>query len=180
MPHLDLKLRYWPDEVLKYPCDEWEWETKEEVEAIGNQMIAIMFAANGYGLSGNQIGFTQRIFVMRDPESEGKGLIFVNPEMIDYGHHTNTDYEGCLSLPTQRLKIERSTRVEFEFDDLENPGQKPHWVFEGLNARCIQHEMDHLNGILIFDHINSNLAQKSFLDKYAKDVKQARRKGLYL
>ena len=74
--------------------------------------------------------------------------------------------------------IARAEWVEFDFDNPDDPDESLHWRFEGMNARCVQHEVDHLNGILIFDHINSNLVQKSFLEKYAKVKKQAGRKGL--
>lgn len=175
----DLRLRYYPDSVLKTVCRECRMPT-DEIQSLGSKMLEIMFENNGYGLSANQVGVTTRLFVMRDPENENLGLIFPNPTIEEYGTHKELDFEGCLSLPMQRTKLERFKRVEFTFDDIEEPGERKQWSFEGVNARCVQHELDHLNGILLFDHIKSNLSQKSFLERYAKDMKQARRKGKYL
>jgi peptide deformylase len=184
----DLQLRYWPDPCLRKECDECSHTPAERIE-IGEQMIEIMYAYNGYGLSAPQVGLNCRIFVMRTPEmadrpthlsipSERKGLIFVNPIILDRSSRMVEDWEGCLSLLTQRTKVDRYTEVTIEYSD---PTQAscskygpPHnierttWTAKGLDARCVQHEIDHLNGIMIFDHINSNLSKKLFLEKYFK------------
>lgn len=148
------------------------------MQEIGRRMLEICDENRGYGLSGNQVGLKERIFVMREPETK-LGIIFVNPEVTTDFSHSNLDYEGCLSLPMQRVKIKRFSNLKIEYDDPNGYGRITQ-EFSGMNARCIQHEMDHLDGILLMDHINSNLGLKSFLEKYAKDMKQARRKGLYL
>lgn len=184
----DLQLRYWPDPCLRKECDECSHTPAERIE-IGEQMIQIMYAYNGYGLSAPQVGLNCRIFVIRTPEmadrpthlsipSERKGLIFVNPVILDRSNRMVEDWEGCLSLLTQRTKVDRYTEVTIEYSDPTQAGSPKYgppknidrltWTAKGLDARCVQHEIDHLNGIMIFDHINSNLSKKLFLEKYFK------------
>lgn len=174
-----LRLRYHPDPSLRVKCTECEWPI-EERRRIGKEMIDIMFDHNGMGLAAPQVGLNQRLFVMRDPHEPARrshGMIFSNPEIVEHGHDKPNDFEGCLSLLSVKTKIKRWHWVEFGFDDLEEPGERLVWRFEGVNARCVQHEIDHLDGILIFDHINSNLVQKLFLERYAKARKAAGRRG---
>ena len=185
---LPLSLKYWPDPCLKKECNECSHTPAERIE-IGEQMIEIMYAYNGYGLSAPQVGLDCRIFVMRTPEmadrpshltiqSERKGLIFVNPVILERGTRTAKAWEGCLSLLTQQTQVERATEVTIEYSDptvldIHKYGpsrniERLTWTAKGLDARCVQHEIDHLNGIMIFDHINSNLSRKLFLEKYFK------------
>src|SRR5271165_2421229 len=168
MPSLNLSLRYYPDPVLKTVCSDCNWDLDER-RRIGHEMLEIMFAHHGYGLSAPQVGLTSNFFVMRDPDKPNgaPGLVFANPEITDLSNKKVTAPEGCLSLLSMKTHIARAQWVEFEFDDPDVEDNRLHWRFESINARCVQHEIDHLNGILIFDHINSNLVQKSFLAKYA-------------
>lgn len=171
-----LQLKYWPDKVLRTKCIECIW-TEEERKRIGNEMLEIMFAYNGYGLSAPQVGLTKRIFVMRDPHAESKGLIFTNAKIITLSEEKNKQWEGCLSLLSHKVMLSRANSVEVEFDAMDPyrdslSQERCSWTFTGIDARCIQHEIDHLNGIMIFDHINGNLAQKLFLEKYAKSKKK--------
>ena len=179
MPSLNLNLRYYPDPVLKTVCSDCNWDLKERL-ATGREMIEIMHSHHGYGLSAPQVGLTSNFFVMRDPDrlDNISGLVFANPEITDLSNKKISLPEGCLSLLSMRTVIARAEWVEFDFDNPEDPDERLHWRFESMNARCVQHEVDHLNGILIFDHINSNLVQKSFLEKYTKKKIQAGRKGL--
>jgi len=143
-------------------------------------MIDIMFDHNGIGLAAPQVGLDQRLFVMRDPHDpihKSAAHIFSNPVLEEHGHDKPEDFEGCLSLLSVKTKVKRWHWVEFSFDDLEEPGQRLTWRFEAINARCVQHEIDHLDGILIFDHINSNLVQKMFIEKVLKAKKAAGRRG---
>lgn len=171
-----LSLRYWPEACLRGVCADCCCSS-EERKRIGTKMLKIMFDNCGYGLAAPQVGLDCRIFVMRDPHNTSRGLIFVNPEIVELGSTKINDTEGCLSLLGQRTFVERASSIEFEFDDLDNPGQRLHWRFEGLNARCVQHEIDHLNGIMIFDHIKSTIARKMFLDRYGKARKKHDRIG---
>lgn len=171
----DLSLRYYPDPALRVKCTACTW-TMEERTRIGKDMIRIMFNKEGYGLAAPQVGLDQRIFVMRDPNSMS-GLIISNPVITNWGPKKLTDWEGCLSLLGQKAKLSRCTDITVEFDDPVLEGKRFCKGFSGLAARCVQHEIDHLDGILIFDHLQSNLAKKIFLEKYAKARKKYARLG---
>lgn len=166
-----LSLKYWPNPILRTVCT--EMLDTSQADAIGQRMIQIMFENNGLGLSAPQVGLTERIFVMRDPDNHKKGLVFTNPVIVSNGNQEDRAEEGCLSYPDQRVIITRKKSIDVEFDvptgyELPVGDDRITWHFEGLDARCIQHEIDHLNGIMIFDHIKSNLMRQISLDKYAK------------
>lgn len=161
---LNLSLKFYPEPCLQKAC--WTCHRSiEEVKEIGEEMIRIMFENDGYGLSAPQVGLTERLFVMRDPTDRTKGIIIVNPIIIAR-QGIWVENEGCLSLPGVRVKISRATRIDIDFDGPEDRRTTQH--VEGWDARCIQHEIDHLDGIIIFDHIKSNLGKRLFLDKYYK------------
>lgn len=162
-------LKFYPDKILRTPCKICTNDYKERLR-IGNEMLEIMFASDGYGLSANQVGLTEKIFVMKDPEDETNGLIFCNPYIQVHSPEKETLDEACLSVPGRPVKISRSRWVVLKYE-LPTTDLKPIVLstrFTGMDARCIQHEMDHLSGILIFDHIQSLLSRKLFLEKYAK------------
>lgn len=161
---MNLTLKHWPDPILRRVCEQTAVEAGTE-----EQMIALMLKHNGVGLSAPQVGLTSRVFVMRDPNTPGKGLAFVNPWILDHSTDTDTAPEGCLSIPGQRVSIARWTSIELTFDGSE--GKTVTRKFEGLYARCVQHELDHLDGTMVFDHIPSKLGKKLFLDKYFKNRK---------
>lgn len=174
MSYPPLNLKYHPNPILKVQCQPCTL-SDPEIDMIGKEMIKIMFANNGYGLSAPQVGLSHNIFVMRDSEAANKGLVFVNPTIVETSSEQINDWEGCLSLPEQRVKISRSASIEVEFDvplghTLPIGDDRITWRFEGMNARCVQHEIDHLNGIMIYDHIESDLARKLFLQRHAKKM----------
>jgi peptide deformylase len=169
MPSQNLSLKYWPDSILRTVCS--GSDTTDFLA--GEEMIKLMIEKHGMGLAAPQVGLTSRLFVMRDPDDNNKGLIFVNPVITEHSKDTYKDNEGCLSFPGPRVDIERFKWVNVEFDvplgyTLPVGDDRLTWHFEGIYARCVQHEIDHLNGIMIFDHVKSNLAKKLVLDKYAK------------
>lgn len=166
MPLPNLSLRYYPDPILQKVCKDCD-RSIEEIKEIGIEMIQIMFDNDGYGLSAPQVGLDERIFVMRDPADRRQGLTFVNPIIIAK-QGVLVENEGCLSLPEVRVKISRAMRIDVDFDSQQENDLRIARHFEGWDARCIQHEIDHLDGIMIFDHIKSNLGKRLFLDKYYK------------
>lgn len=117
------------------------------IEKLLNDMAETMYEAEGVGLAANQIGIAKRIVVM----DVGQGLIeMINPEIIEKSG-SQIDYEGCLSLPGQRGKVERPARVKVRAQN-----RQGEWFeLEGteLLARCILHEVDHLDGILFTDYL---------------------------
>ena len=149
-------------------------QVSKPVPAVGNEerklmddMLETMYAANGIGLAAIQIGIPKRIIVM-DISKDGKKnpMYFVNP-IIKQKNSVNSIYEeGCLSVPNQFAEIERPNKCEVEYLDFD--GKKQLLKAEGLLATCIQHEMDHLEGILFIDYL-SKLKKSMILKKLSKN-----------
>jgi peptide deformylase len=137
-----------PSEILKTKCI--LVEDFSEIKNIANSMIKIMEENNGIGISAPQIGLSIQLFVMFIKETMSQPKVFVNPK-IKYGCVSCTEEEGCLSIPNIKVKIQRNKFIIVEYQD-EN-GNKLSKNFSNLEARCIQHEIDHLNGILISDKV---------------------------
>ena len=133
-----------------------------------DDMLDTMYAANGIGLAAIQIGVPKRIIVMDISKDEKKKepRYFVNP-LIKSKNPTKTTYEeGCLSVPNQFAEIERPKESEVEYLDYD--GQKKNLNAKGLLATCIQHEMDHLEGILFIDYL-SKLKKSMIIKKLSKN-----------
>ena len=138
-----------------------------------NDMLDTMYAANGIGLAAIQIGVPQRIIVMdisRDKENKNP-MYFVNPVIKNRDLEKSIYEEGCLSVPNQFAEIERSCKCEVEY--LDYNGKKEILKAEGLLATCIQHEVDHLEGILFIDYLSklkkSMIVKKLFKQKNKPD-----------
>jgi peptide deformylase len=134
------------DPVLKSkasPVRDFGPELRAEVE----RMVSIMRDGMGVGLAATQVGVLRRLFVF-EPDEDGPRVI-VNPVVAEHGDETETDEEGCLSLPGVRLPVERPTRIVLAGKD-EN-GADVRYELEGYGARVAQHELDHLDGVLIID-----------------------------
>ena len=131
--------------VLRVPPPEFNFENPpEDPKEIEKNMIEAVERYGGLGLSANQCGLPYRMFVMRTAD---KGVVaFWNPKITKLSNDTDNMKEGCLSFPDIYLMIKRSKVIEFEYQDTE--GEKVTLVLEGMAARCVQHELDHLNGIL--------------------------------
>lgn len=127
-------------------------------------MLEVMNSNNGVGLSANQIGYNHRVFVMRGPEYN---FAFFNPKIVSYGEETDTLEEGCLSVPGVVVKITRPKSVRVRFQTPSSGVDTK--TFDGLSARIIQHEMDHLNGVMFF-----NRAHRYYRDKAMKGYKYGR------
>ena len=124
----------------------------EEILKLAQDMIETMYKANGVGLAACQVGKGIRIFVL--PENLCKKQIFINPEIIKMSKKTNSIDEGCLSLPGLFLSIKRADSLKIKAFD--KNGKLFKLKTKKLLARVIQHEMDHLNGILIVDKYEKN------------------------
>ena len=144
------------------------------VEKVGDQerklmddMLDTMYAANGIGLAAIQIGIPKRIIVMdlsKDPEKK-EPRYFVNPIIKNKNPEKATYEEGCLSVPDQFAEIDRPSKCDVEY--LDYNGKKKIIKASGLLATCIQHEIDHLNGILFIDYL-SKLKRDIILKKLSK------------
>ena len=149
-------------------------QISKSVEKVGNEekklmddMLETMYAANGIGLAAIQIGIPKRIIVMDICKEENKKepRFFVNPVIKNKDQVKNTYEEGCLSVPNQFAEIDRPSKCEVEYLDYD--GEKKILKAEGLLATCIQHEMDHLEGILFIDYL-SKLKKSMIIKKLSK------------
>ena len=143
-------------------------ETVNETEQkLMDDMLDTMYAAKGIGLAAIQIGIPKRIIVMDISKNEDKNepMYFVNPIIKNKNIQKSIYEEGCLSVPGQFAEIERPSKCEVEY--LDYHGQKKILKAEGLLATCIQHEMDHLEGILFIDYL-SKLKKSMIIKKLSK------------
>ena len=140
----------------------------EEERRLMNDMLETMYAANGIGLAAIQIGIPKRIIIMdisKDANNK-KPMYFINPVIQQRATSKSTYEEGCLSVPDQYAEIERASKCEIEY--LDYNGEKKLLKAEGLLATCIQHEMDHLEGILFIDYL-SKLKKSMIVKKLSKN-----------
>ena len=139
----------------------------ENEQKLMDDMIETMYAANGIGLAAIQIGLPKRIIVM-DISKDKKNktpMYFVNPIILNKAIEQSTYEEGCLSVPNQFAEIDRPNKCEIEY--LDYNGEKKLLKVEGLLATCIQHEIDHLEGILFIDYL-SKLKKSMIIKKLSK------------
>ncbi|MGI9449159.1 MAG: peptide deformylase [Geminicoccaceae bacterium] len=163
MAVLDILLA--PDPRLTTRC--------EPVSSIDNalgqlldDMLETMYAAPGIGLAAPQVGVLKRFFVVDvSGEEDKKPLFMINPEIIERSDTKSIYEEGCLSLPKQFGDVERSDKIRLRYQD--RHGEKQDLEADGMLARCIQHEVDHLDGILFIDHLSA-LKRRMILRRMAK------------
>ena len=131
--------------VLRNPTSEFDFENPPECpKEVEKNLSEAMERFGGIGLSANQLGLDYRVFVMRTADSGIKA--FFNPEVTKLSKETEMMKEGCLSFPDIYLMIKRPKAIEFEYTD--SDGERHTLQLEGLGSRCVQHELDHLNGII--------------------------------
>ena len=144
----------------------------DEERLLMDDMLETMYAANGIGLAAIQIGVPKRIIVMdigKDAEKK-EPRYFINPIIKNKNASKSIYEEGCLSVPNQFAEIERPKKCEVEY--LDYNGKKKFLLAEGLLATCIQHEMDHLEGILFIDYLSK--LKKSMIIKKLSKIKSTR------
>lgn len=140
------------------------------VRTLVDDMFETMYAAPGIGLAAIQIGVPQRVVTMdlSKKDDEKAPQVFINPEIVWASEETSTYDEGCLSIPEYYEEVARPAKVKAKYLDLDG---KPHEIeAEGLLATCLQHEIDHLNGVLFIDHI-SRLKRDMVIKKFTKAAK---------
>ena len=151
-----------------------------ELQALAANMLETIYEAPGIGLAANQVGRLERLIVMdceRDEEALRKDIALFNPEITWSSEEMSTYEEGCLSIPQQYAEVERPATVKVKFLNLK--GQQEERLFEGLEATCVQHEMDHLDGILFWDHISQlkrNMLKRK-LNKLKKEREREAKRG---
>jgi peptide deformylase len=140
------QIRQYPDVALRMPAREVT-EFDEYLLQLVERMQHLMHDAQGIGLAATQVGVLQRVFLIDAGGEEGLQAL-VNPTLVASGE-TETEEEGCLSLPEVRVPVERPLKVTIDAKD--PTGGDVHLELEGLSARAAQHELDHLDGVLILD-----------------------------
>ena len=129
-------------------------EVTPDLAKLGEDMLATMYDAPGVGLAAPQIGVLKRVITMdcnKPPEAEPRPLVMFNPEIVWQSDTRVMSEEGCLSLPDQYAPVERAAEVRVRW--LAPDGSAQEEQFEGLWSVCVQHEVDHLNGVLFIDHL---------------------------
>jgi peptide deformylase len=139
------QIRQYGDPVLRMRAGEVE-EFDAELARITGRMLELMHDADGVGLAATQIGILRRFFVCT---LDGEDRVLVNPVVTPAGAETELEEEGCLSLGVVRVPIERPARVQVEARDA--AGEPVSLSLEGMDARVVQHELDHLDGVLLLD-----------------------------
>ena len=159
-----------PDIILRKKSVNLE-KVDDDLRALMDDMLETMYAAPGIGLAGVQIGILKRLIVIDVSKDEEKKspLFLINPEIISKSSNTSVYEEGCLSLPGYFAEIERPAECQIEYIDYH--GKKKKMKASGLLATCVQHEVDHLNGILFIDYL-SKLKRDMVIKKLIKNKKE--------
>lgn len=141
----------------------------DTVRALVPRMFRSMYEAPGIGLAAPQVGQGLRLVVIDlQPNDAPAPMVLINPEIVAASQEEATREEGCLSLPGQYADVTRPARVRVRYQD--EAGAKREVEADGLLAACLQHEIDHLDGVLFVDHL-SPLKRNMILRKLAKDLK---------
>jgi peptide deformylase len=146
----------------------------DEIRTLVTDMFETMYKAPGIGLAAIQVAVPARVVVMdlSKKEENSEPRVFINPEIVWKSEEISTYEEGCLSIPDIHEDVERPARVKIKYLDLDGKPQEAD--ADGLFATCIQHEVDHLNGVLFIDHI-SKLKRDRIVKKFDKADKAAKR-----
>ena len=164
-----------PDARLRAVADPIE-EIDDAIKQLAHDMLETMYAAPGIGLAATQLGELRRLVVMdlaKEDEAPAP-IVMVNPEILRFSEETVVTEEGCLSIPELYYDVERPAEVTVRYTDLDGSVIERH-ASERL-AICVQHELDHLDGVLYIDYL-SRLKRDRVLKKFQKAEKLARRAG---
>jgi peptide deformylase len=160
-----------PDSVLRQASRPVEAITPE-IKALADDMLETMYDAPGIGLAAIQIGVPLRVITIdltKEDEPEKKPMVFINPEVTWSSEERNVHEEGCLSIPEYYEEVERPASVKVAFMDLD--GKQQEIAADGILATCLQHEIDHLNGVLFIDYL-SRLKRERVTKRFAKQAKR--------
>jgi peptide deformylase len=148
-----------------------------EVRKLVDDMFETMYAAPGIGLAAIQIGVPTRVVTMdlAAKEESPQPQVFINPEIVGSSPEKSVYEEGCLSIPEYYEEVERPEKIKVKYLDLD--GKEHELEADGLLATCLQHEIDHLNGVLFIDHI-SKLKRDMVMKKFKKAAKKGDGKPL--
>ena len=166
-----------PLEIFKLGSETLRTEAKRiskvdnQIRNLAKDMLQSMYSAKGIGLAGPQVGISKELLVIdiNFEDSAAEPLILVNPEITAFGSTLNTYEEGCLSIPGVYLNVVRPSTIKLKFRD--EMGRPRKMNADGLLARCIQHEVDHLRGVLFVDRVTSKEELKKELTKEGYNMK---------
>ncbi len=159
-----LEVHHLGDRVLRQPAKRVA-KVDDEIRQIVRQMLQTMYSEDGIGLAAPQVAINKQIVVIDiDPENpEHQPLVLINPTVKSFGRELVATQEGCLSIPGVYLDVQRPEAIEVSFKD--EQGRPRTIKATGLLSRAIQHEIDHLNGVLFVDRVNNQLALTQELKK---------------
>ena len=162
-----LKILTEPNKVLRQKSLVVE-QVDQELQQLMNDMVETMYAAPGIGLAAIQVGIPKRVLVLDISRKEGfkEPMYFINPEVIEKSKNISTYEEGCLSIPGQFAEIDRPDGCHIKY--LDYYGHPKELKARTMLATCIQHEMDHLEGVLFIDYL-SKLKKSMILKKLSKN-----------
>lgn len=156
------KIVKYPNSILKQKTPLWDFnDPPEDAHALVEEMITIMNESNGIGLAAPQIGKSYRMFIMR---GENENYACFNPTIVYYSPEVELNDEACLSFPGINVKVKRSLNVRLRFQT--PSGHTVTKSFSGLTARVIQHELDHLDGIIFINRANKYHRDKAMKGYY--------------
>ena len=166
-----------PLEIFKLGSETLRTEAKRiskvdnQIRHLAKDMLQSMYSAKGIGLAGPQVGISKELLVIdiNFEDSAAEPLILINPEITAFGSTLNTYEEGCLSIPGVYLNVVRPSTIKLKFRD--EMGRPRKMNADGLLARCIQHEVDHLRGILFVDRVSAKEELKKELTKEGYKMK---------
>ncbi len=161
-----------PDPTLRTKCRPVGPQDNDAVRALLPRMFSTMYQAPGIGLAAPQVGQKLRFLVADvQPNETRQPIVMINPEIIARSTDLATREEGCLSLPGQFAEVTRPARVKLRY--LDETGARREIEAEGLLSACLQHEIDHLDGVLFVDHLSA-LKRNMILRRLAKELRQKR------
>jgi len=165
-----LEIKKYPEKILKQKTVPVE-TINSEIRHLIDDMIETMYAVRGIGLAANQVGVSKRLCVIDTSRQEGKSelIVLINPAIVDKEGSEESD-EGCLSIPGYLPVIKRSAKVIVK--GLNREGKAIQFEATGLLSRALQHEIDHLDGLLIIDRI-SPIKREFFKKRYKRSLKAA-------
>jgi peptide deformylase len=165
-----------PDPILKARAKPVTATEMDRVRTLLPRMFATMYQAPGIGLAAPQVGVGLRFAVVDlMPDDKPEPIVLINPEVVARSEELATREEGCLSLPGQYADVTRPARVTVRYIDA--AGAKRQVDADGLLAACLQHEIDHLDGVLFVDHLSA-LKRNMILRRLAKELRQKRTEAM--
>ena len=163
----------YPDVFLRTVSSPVKFPLDDKTERLTKWMQKMMYKNHGIGLAAVQVGYQRRIFVMDCTRAGESPQIFINPVIVGHSDESLTDFEGCLSAPGKRGEVTRYLRIILKYQD--EKGDEHKKTFYNMEARCIQHELDHLEGKLCIDyekgeysldkHRSQTMVKSDFRDK---------------